>query len=74
MDKKELLEKLAEMAKKRGLSIAEESLEALAHVVLDGGKLLVEETENDIDNMVYASLESKLRKMIDEIDLDGDGE
>lgn len=67
-------EKLMQLAKDRGLDIAEETLENLCHLGVDIVEVLVKETETPIDDMVFASVEAKAREAIDKIDLDKDGE
>jgi hypothetical protein len=66
------LEKVKEMAKARGLDIAEESLEALCHLGLDIVKELAK--ENAIALSVMGALEPTVREAIDKIDLDKDGQ
>jgi hypothetical protein len=65
------LEKVKELAKDRGLDIAEESLEALCHLGVDIVKELASETPLAL--AVFASLEPAAREAIDKIDLDKDG-
>jgi hypothetical protein len=65
-------EEVMQLAKDRGLDIAEESLEALCHLGVDLIKLLAK--DNALAMGIVASLEPIAREAIDKIDLDGDGE
>jgi len=66
------LEKVKELAKDRGLDIAEESLEALCHLGMDIVKELAK--ENELASLVFGALEKTVREAIDKIDLDKDGQ
>lgn len=66
------LEKVKELAKDRGLDIAEESLEALCHLGMDIVKELAK--ENELASLVFGALEQTVREAIDKIDLDKDGQ
>jgi hypothetical protein len=65
-------ERLKELAKKRGLDIAEEAAGNLGELAIDILKEVVAETENAVDDVVFASLESiaraELAKLVDKID------
>lgn len=65
------LQKVKELAKDRGLDIAEESLEALCHLGVDIVKELAK--ANPLAMAVVASLEPTVREAIDKIDIDKDG-
>jgi len=65
------LEKVKELAKDRGLDIAEESLESMLHLAVDLVKELA--AQNALAAAVFASLEPSAREAIDKIDLDKDG-
>ena len=65
----EIKEKVLELAKLRGLEIAESAVKELAFLSLDVLKLVVKESENVIDDVVLASLEGKIKEMIEGIDL-----
>lgn len=62
---------LVDLAKGRGLDIAEELLEKgakeLAHLVLDVLVKAANESENKWDDMVVVALEAKLRALADDI-------
>jgi hypothetical protein len=65
----DIKEKVLELAKLRGLEIAESAAKELALLSLDVLKLVVKESENLIDDVVLASLEGKIKEMIEGIDL-----
>ena len=65
----EIKEKVLELAKLLGLEIAESAVKELAFLSLDVLKLVVKESENVIDDVVLASLEGKIKEMIEGIDL-----
>ena len=52
-------EKIIAIAKEEGLEIAEESVKDLVEVVFKVMDEVVAETENTIDDMVYAALKAK---------------
>ncbi len=65
------LEKVKELAKDRGLDIAEESIEALANLAVDiVGELA---KSNPLAMAVFASIEGTAREAIEKIDIDKDG-
>lgn len=64
--------KIIELAKSRGLDIVEETIENLCHLGVDIVKELAK--ASPIALAVLASLEPTVRKAIDAIDIDGDGQ
>ena len=68
----EAKKEIMDMAKARGLDIAEESIEALCHLGVDILVLLAK--ENVMATGIMAALEPMARVAIDKIDLDKDGE
>ena len=65
----DIKEQVLELAKLRGLEIAEGAAKELALLSLDVLKLIVKESDNLIDDVVLASLEGKIKEMIEGIDL-----
>lgn len=68
MEKKELLE----LAKKRGLDVAEEAVESLGELALDIVGHVIKASKNSYDDMIWMAVEGKareeLKKLIDRID------
>jgi hypothetical protein len=68
MEKKELLE----LAKKRGLDVAEEAVESLGELALDIVGHVIKASKNQYDDMIWMAVEGKareeLKKLIDKID------
>jgi len=68
----EMKKALVEMAKKRGLDVAEDAAGNLAELAIDVVKELVKATENTYDDMIFAALEGKAREalgdLVDKID------
>lgn len=68
----EMKKKLVEMAKKRGLDVAEGAAGDLAELAIDVVKALVQASENTYDDMIFAALEGKAREalgdLVDKID------
>lgn len=66
-------DKLLEMAKNRGIELAEETAEQMAkggaHLIIDLFGELVKSTENKIDDVAFAAIESQAREMADKIDV-----
>lgn len=66
-------EKLLEMAKSRGIILAEDSLEkgaqGLAHLAIDIIEELVEQSENAIDDVAFAAIQNTAREMADKIEV-----
>lgn len=62
-------EQLLELAKKRGIEIAEDALKELGMLVIDVAELAAKESENKIDDVLIAALKGELLSMIDKIDL-----
>lgn len=64
--------KLIELAKKRGLDIAEEAVGAAGELALDIVGELIKGSENKYDDLIWAGIEGKareeLQKAIDKID------
>ena len=64
--------KIMELAKKRGLDIAEDAAQNLATVAVDIVNEIVTQTDTPIDDLVWAPMEqavrTKLAEMIDGID------
>lgn len=64
--------KLLELAKKRGLDIAEDAVESLGELALDLVGELVKSSKNSYDDLIWAGIEGKareeLKKLIDKID------
>ena len=64
--------KIIELAKKRGLDIAEDAAQNLATVAVDIVNEIVTQTDTPIDDLVWAPMEqtvrTKLPEMIDGID------
>lgn len=63
--------KIIEMAKARGLDIAEETLEASCHLAMDIIKEVAK--DNGLALGVVVAIEPTVREAIDGIDIDGDG-
>lgn len=61
-------QEVMELAKARGAEIAEDAVKEAAHLALDIVKLLVEKSENKIDDAVMLALEGQVRDMVDKID------
>lgn len=63
--------KILELAKNRGIELGEDVAQQLAkggaHLIIDLLGELVKETENVVDDMAFASVESTARKIADEI-------
>lgn len=79
-DIKELGKIIAEEAKKEGLVLAEEAVEALGKSAWSGLKKFVNESavlsENKIDDMVAPAislLDGYINEKVEKLDLDGDG-
>ena len=68
--KKELME----MAKKRGMIVAEEASGELAELALDVVGLVVAKSENKYDDMVWGAIEGKAREVMAELVDKIDGE
>jgi len=66
-------ERLIEMAKDRGLEVAEESIESIGQLAIDIVSEVVKESENKIDDVVWASVEEKARLAVTKLDLNKDG-
>jgi len=70
--KEEFKKKVLEMAKSRGLDAAEDAAGDLAELALDVVGLVVEQTSNKYDDMVWAAVEGKAREglasLVDKID------
>lgn len=66
-------EEILALAKKNGVELAEVAAEDLAkklgHFAMDLVKEVVAASENKIDDMVLASVESTVREAIDKIDI-----
>lgn len=65
LDKKEIIE----MAKERGVEVAEEAVKEILHLALDIVCKMVDASENKYDDMIKAALEGKLRASVDAIDI-----
>lgn len=65
-------DKLLQLAKERGLEVAEEAVESLGELALDIVGLMIKESKNDYDDMIWMAVEGKareeLKKLIDKID------
>jgi len=66
-------EKLIEMAKKRGLILAENSItqgaKGIAHLAIDILEELVKETTTPIDDVAFAAVQGVARDMADKIEV-----
>lgn len=66
-------EEILALAKARGLELAEETAEDVAkklgHFAMDLVKELVAASENKVDDLVLASIESTAREAIDKLDV-----
>lgn len=66
-------EEILALAKVRGLELAEETAEdlgkKLGHFAMDLVKQFVASSENKIDDVVFASIESTVRDAIDKLDV-----
>jgi len=64
---------LLEMAKKRGVILAEDSLEkgaqGIAHLAIDIIEELVKQTETPIDDVAFAAIQNVAREMADKIEI-----
>lgn len=64
--------RIVELAKSKGLDIAEESVAKLVELLFEVVEIVVEETETELDDMIYASLKKmskeKLLMLVDKID------
>ena len=67
------MKKVEELAKARGLELAEKHLNEgakdLAHFAIDLFKVLVDESENKIDDVAFAAVEGVARDMADKIEV-----
>lgn len=72
MDKKELIEELKVMLKEEGKEHLMEFAEELAFVGIKAVKVIVEKSENKIDDVVFAALEGVLKEAADKIDGEDD--
>ena len=65
-------EELIELAKKRGLDVAEEAVESLGELALDIVGHVIKSSSNMYDDMIWAAVEGKareeLKKLVDKID------
>jgi len=65
-------DKLLQLAKERGLEVAEEAVESLGELALDIVGLMIKESKNSYDDMIWLAVEGKareeLKKLIDKID------
>lgn len=65
-------DKLLQLAKERGLEVAEEAVESLGELSLDIVGLMIKESKNSYDDMIWMAVEGKareeLKKLIDKID------
>ncbi len=65
-------DKLLQLAKERGLEVAEEAVESLGELALDIVGLMIKESKNSYDDMIWMAVEGKareeLKKLIDKID------
>lgn len=72
MSEQDFKAKLVEMAKKRGLDLAEDAAEGLAELALDVVGELVSKSENTYDDMIWAAMKGKaeeaLKELVDKID------
>lgn len=68
MNKKEIVEEIKEMLKEKGKAELMEFAEDMAELGWESVKIVVSKTENKIDDMVVASLDSMVKSYIDEID------
>lgn len=68
----EMKKELLDLAKGKGLDIAEESLQDLAELALEIVGVVVKHSANNYDDMIYAALKGKaqevLSSLIDKID------
>ena len=68
MEKQELIE----LAKSKGLDIAEDALQSLGELALEIVGKLIEQSENKYDDMIFAAVKGKaqeeLKKLIDKVD------
>lgn len=69
-------EELKELAKKRGLDIAEDALQDLGELAVDIVGLVVAKSGNKYDDLAFAALEGQLREslkqLIDKLDGEDD--
>lgn len=65
-------QELIDMAKAKGLDIAEDALQSLGDLALEIVGKLIEQTENKYDDMIFMAVEGKareeLKKLIDKVD------
>ena len=65
-------DKVLQMAKERGLDILEDSVENLGELALDIVGLMIKESKNNYDDMIWMAVEGKareeLKKLVDKID------
>ena len=65
-------DKVLQMAKERGLDILEDSVENLGELALDIVGLMIKESKNSYDDMIWMAVEGKareeLKKLVDKID------
>lgn len=65
--------KLLELAKSRGIVLAEDALndgaKGLAHLAIDIMEELVKGTENAIDDVAFAAIQGVAREMADKIEI-----
>lgn len=66
--------KIVELAKKRGLDIAEDTAQNLAALSLDIVDEIVKDTETPIDDLVWEPIEGTVRKKVAELVDKIDGE
>ena len=68
MDKDSVLQ----LAKERGFDILEDSVESLGELALDIVGLMIKESKNNYDDMIWMAVEGKareeLKKLVDKID------
>jgi len=67
-------ERLIELAKKKGLVIAEDAIQDFAELIFEGLDIIVEETDTKLDDAIYAPLKGYAKKAIDELIDKIDGE
>lgn len=65
-------EELIQLAKDKGLDIAEDALQSLGELALEIVGKLIEQSENQYDDMIFAAVKGKaeeeLKKLIDKLD------
>lgn len=68
MDKNEVLEKIKKMLEERGKAELKEFAEDMAEIGYECIKIVVEESETKVDDIVLASLDGVIKEYIDKID------